>query len=279
MRSTHSPRFTTRMKCTLPAIAILTAGLLLSAPVLMGAPLPRTASSPQELEGTRLQLKVDQEARGVRDMGLWVGPLRLRMDQPSSDMSLIWTGGEGGGMSMVMHAQKIYMGYSIEDLEKMVGQTRARGSDQAGPGESLADKWETPPRFVATGNTKAIGAWSADEYRLEGPEDTPDAVFWFTTDTGAELLPVLEQLVSAIDALNTPALQSISGGMPDGGLVGAMNERWDEMDVPPGFPVEIITSEGGTTTTITVVDIEQGALDATEFEPPAGYQKMQIPIR
>jgi hypothetical protein len=67
--------------------------------------------------------------------------------------------------------------------------------------------------------------------------------------------------------------------MPDGGLVGAMNERWDEMDVPPGFPVEIITSEGGTTTTITVVDIEQGALDATEFEPPAGYQKMQIPIR
>jgi hypothetical protein len=67
--------------------------------------------------------------------------------------------------------------------------------------------------------------------------------------------------------------------MPDGGLVGAMNERWDEMDVPPGFPVEIITSEGGTTTTITVVDIEQGALDASEFEPPAGYQKMQIPIR
>ena len=44
-------------------------------------------------------------------------------------------------------------------------------------------------------------------------------------------------------------------------------------------PVEIITSEGGTVTTITVVSVEQGALDAAEFEPPDGYQQMQIPIR
>ena len=191
-------------------------------------------------------------------------------------MSLIWIGGDGGGMSMIMHPQKIYMGYSMEDIEKMAEQTRARPPEQT---RSSAEDWETPPLFVATGNTKTVGGWSADEYRLEGPEDTPDAIFWFTTDTGAELHPVLEQLVAAIDALNTPALQSISGGMPDGGLVGAMNERWDEMNVPPGFPVEIITSEGGTNTTITVTSIEQGALDAADFEPPAGYQKMQIPIR
>lgn len=191
-------------------------------------------------------------------------------------MSLIWIGGEGGSMSMIMHPQKIYMAYSMEDVEKMAGQTRARPPEQA---ESSPEDWENPPLFVATGNTKTVGGWSADEYRLEGPEDTPDAIFWFTTDTGADLHPVLEQLVAAIDALNTPALQRISGGIPDGGLVGAMNERWDEMNVPSGFPVEIITSEGGTTTTITVISVEQGVLDAADFEPPAGYQKMQIPIR
>ena len=276
MRSTHGQHVVTRWSRTLAAIVILTTSLLLAAPVLVGAPLPGAAPSPQELEGTKLQLKVDQDARGVREMGLWIGPLRLRMDQGSSDISLIWVGGESGGMSMIMHPQKIYMGYSMEDLEKMAGQTRARPPEQA---ESSPEDWENPPLFVATGNTKTVGGWSADEYRLEGPEDTPDAIFWFTADTGADLHPVLEQLVAAIDALNTPALQSISGGMPDGGLVGAMNERWDEMNVPPGFPVEIITNEGGTTTTITVISVEQGALDAADFEPPAGYQKMQIPIR
>ena len=88
-----------------------------------------------------------------------------------------------------------------------------------------------------------------------------------------------EQLVAAIEALNTPALQRISGGMPDGGLVEQMNEGWDEMNVPPGFPVEIITSEGGTITTITVVSVEQGDLDPADFEPPPDYQKMQMPIR
>ena len=276
MRSTPGQRSTRSGNFTLRAIVFLMT-LLLATPALMGAPLPGAASSPQELEGTKLQLLVDQEARGVREMGLWVAPLRLRMDQESSDMSLIWAGGEGGGMSMVMHPQKVYMSYSIEDLEKMAGQTRARTPEQqAGPANEM---WENPPRFVATGNTKTVGGWSADEYRLEGPEDTPDAIFWFTTETGAELRPVLEQLVAAIDALNTPALQSISGGMPDGGLVAAMDERWDEMNVPPGFPVEIITSEGGTNTTITVVSVEQGALDASEFEAPAGYQKMNMPVR
>lgn len=275
MKTTNRECPARRWNATLPAIVSLLI-LLLAAPTLMGAPLPAAASSPQTVEGTKLQLKLDQAERGVREMGLWISPLRLRMDQPENDMSLIWAGGEGGGMSMVMHAQKMYMGYSIEDLEKMVGQTRARAPEQT---ESPSEMWETPPRFVATGNTKQVGAWNADEYRLEGPEDTPDAVFWFTTETGAELRPVLEQLGGAIDALNTPALQSISGGMPDGGLVGAMGERWDEMDVPPGFPVEIVTSEGGTTMTITMTSVEQGAFPAADFEPPAGYQKMQIPIR
>jgi hypothetical protein len=124
-----------------------------------------------------------------------------------------------------------------------------------------------------------VGSWNASEYRLEGSEDTPDVTFWFSEETGAELHPMVEQLVAAIDALNSSALQRISGGMPDGGLVAQMNEGWDEMNVPPGFPVEIITSEGGTVTTITVISVEQGPLAAAEFEPPAGYQKMQMPIR
>lgn len=278
MRTTHHTHPSRRWNVTpLTKVSLVsTAILLLATPALLGAPLPAAASSPQTVEGTKLQLQIDQDDRGVREMGIWIGPLRLRMDQPANDMSLIWAGGEGGGMSMVMHAQKMYMGYSIEALEKMAGQTRARAPEQT---ESPAEKWENPPRFVATGNTKMVGVWNAEEYRLEGPEDTPDAVFWFTTDTGADLRPVLEQLVGAIDALNTPALQSISGGMPDGGMVGAMDERWEEMNVPPGFPVEIITNEGGSPMTITMTSVEQGVFDAADFEPPADYQKMQIPIR
>ena len=275
MRTDDLHRRSPRRSSTLPPVVALTT-LVMAAPMLLGAPLPAAASAPQELQGTKLQLQVDQEARGVREMGLWIAPLRLRMDQASSDMSLIWMGGEGGGMSMVMHPQKIYMQYSIEDIEKTLGSTRAGAAEQA---ETAMEEMGTPPVFVATGNTKTVGAWNAAEYRLEGQEATPDVVFWFTEEAGAELQPMVEQLVAAIDALNTPSMQKIGGGMPDGGLVAQMNEGWDEMNVPPGFPVEIITSEGGTTTTITIVSVEQGALDPTDFEAPAGYQKMNMPVR
>lgn len=253
---------------------ILLAALLVAGPALFVAPGAVAEPSPQSVEGTQLQIQMNQEARGLREIGLWIGPLRLRMDQTANQMSLLWIGGEGGSMSMVMHPEKMYMQYSMEDVERMLGQTRAQAQ-----AESAEEAFGSPPRFVATGNTKTVGAWNASEYGLEGPEDTPDVIFWFSQDAGAELRPVVEQLVAAIDALNTPALRRISGGMPDGGLVAHLNASWDEMGVPPGFPVEIVTSEGGTLTTITVVSIEQGALDAADFEPPDGYQRMQMPIR
>jgi hypothetical protein len=249
-------------------------GLIATSPPLLGSSATGTEASRQAIEGTKLQIEINQEARGLREMSLWIGPLRLRMDQNANQMSLLWDGGEGGSMSMVMHPEKMYMQYSMDDIEKALGATRA--TEQA---EEVAERMSTPPRFVPTGNSKTVGAWNASEYRLEGPEDTPDVIFWFSEETGADLHPMVEQLVAAIDALNTSALQRISGGMPDGGLVAQMNEGWDEMNVPPGFPVEIITSEGGTMTTITVISVEQGALDPVDFEPPDGYQKMQLPIR
>jgi hypothetical protein len=259
---------------TRTSVTLLIAGLVLTSPLIVDSLIAGPGPARQAIEGTALQIEINQDARGLREMGLWVGPLRLRVDQNANQMSLLWIGDEGGHMSMVMHPEKMYMQYSMDDIEKALGATRAPEA-----GEAVAERMGTPPRFVPTGGTKTVGAWSASEYRLEGPEDTPDATFWFSEETGADLHLLVEQLVAAVDTLNTPALQRISGGMPDGGLVAQMNEGWDEMNVPPGFPVEIITSEGGTMTTITVISVQQGALDPTDFEPPAGYQKMQIPIR
>lgn len=250
-------------------------GLGLALGLLLVVATPGLAA-PQGIEGTKISIEVESERGSPYPVNLWLGPDRLRVDQ-GTEISIVWSGGADGSMMMIMHEQQTYMEFTAEMMERMAAMMGGppAGEEAAGEVEEMA----TPPRFVATGNTKTVGTWNASEYQLIHEDQTSETQMWFSEDIDVDLKSVLDQVMESMESLNNPMMQRMGGDMSDAGMIETMNERWDEMDVPAGFPVQIVTTEGGSTNTVTVTTVEQGALDSSVFQAPAGYQKMQMPFR
>ena len=69
-------------------------------------------------------------------------------------------------------------------------------------------------------------------------------------------------------------------GSRGGGMIGQIQAQMAAVNMPDGFPVQIISSVGGMPSTSTLHAIDQNAAFGPEtWEAPAGYAKMAMPFR
>lgn len=248
----------------LAAVALLVAVLAL--PALAGPAAP-------QVSGTYLEEEVVSAGEAPNLIKLWVAGDRMRFETPGQ-MALVWIGGADGRMMMIQHQQRMYLEWTAEQMKAM-GQMMGGAMQESGAEE---DEMSEPPTFTRTGNTKTVGEWSAYEVRVEHPEQTGDTTMWFSEDVAVDPAQLMQSVASSMESMQAPMLGGMGGGDASGfGMLASAREMMARMNMPAGFPVQIITTEGGDTTTITLKAVRQGPLEASVFEAPAGYQKMQMP--
>ncbi len=233
---------------------------------------PAQAIAPQTVSGTYLEIETESAGQ-LTSMKLWLGPNAMRMDADTQGgVSVISIGGDDGKMLMVMHQQNQYMEFTAETMAGMAG--RLGRMPTAEIEAEIAEA--TPPTFTRTGNTKQVGEWAAYEVLVESPDQDGDMVMWFSQDVGADFRALAEQVVTSMSSLlNSPMMSMVGGG---GGIFDEIEAQLGAVDMPDGFPVQII-SGGGSQSISTLKAIDQNAtFDAATWEAPEGYTKMPMPF-
>jgi len=248
-------------KSGLTRLTLAVALLLAAAPLALGS---------QGVDGTHLSWNVESDD-GPMDIEIFVAPEHLRMDM-GQDSSMIYRGGD---MIMVMHAEQAYMVFSEEMMEQMGAMMGGRAGQQ----EMEQGDLGTPPSFVRTGNSKQIGPWTAYEVEVTHPEQTGQTTVWFSEDVDVDLVTFLRQMAASMESFTSPMMQGMGRGASGAelGMLGALHDQIGQMDLPTGFPVQIINVEQGETNTITLTGAEQGPMSPDTFAPPSGYQEMRMP--
>ena len=92
---------------------------------------------------------------------------------------------------------------------------------------------------------------------------------WLTNDTETGMFELMARLG---DVLQLPMM---------GGGSQSQLQKYRNMAAAQGLPggrvVRIVSHDGDNTTTITLMGIEPGPFPADTFQPPSGYQQMQMP--
>ena len=243
-----------------------------AAALLLIVTVPVQATAPQATSGTYLE--IETEAGGqMTVLKLSLADNALRMDADNQGgISVISIGGDDGKMIMAMHSQRQYMEFTAETLASMAGMM---GQAQPQIEEEIADA--TPPTFTRTGNTKQVGEWSAYEVLVEHPDQDGDTIMWFSPDVDADFRALAGQVMSSMSSLlNSPMARMGGGGS---GVFDQIEAQLGAVDIPDGFPVQIISGGGGSQSTNTLKAINQSAtFEATTWEPPEGYSKMSMPF-
>jgi xanthine dehydrogenase molybdopterin-binding subunit B len=138
----------------------------------------------------------------------------------------------------------------------------------------------TPPTFTRTGQTKLVGEWNAYEVRVEHPEQDGEMIMWFSQDVDADFRTLAQQVSESMSSLlNSPLLRMGGGGGGPAETFEQFQAQMNAVEMPDGFPVQIITDAGGSPSTNTLRAIDQNASFGPEtWEPPAGYTKMDMPF-
>lgn len=224
--------------------------------------------------GTYLEMESESDGEPMV-IKLSLGSDRLRMDI-GEEMSLVSIGGDEGKMLMIQHAGQSYVEFTAETMEMMPG---IMGQMPAQIEEELEED-RMPPTFTRTGNTKQIGQWSAYEVLVQHPEQDGDLTMWFSQEVDADFRALVGQVMGSMSSLfNSPMLGRMGGGGA-AGMLGQIQAQMTAVNMPDGFPVQIISSAGGMQSTNTLRVIDQNASFGPEtWEAPAGYSKMAIPFR
>ena len=195
-------------------------------------------------------------------MTYWLGPDRLRMD--TSRLSMVWLGGAGPRMVVIQHPERQYIEFTSEDLETM---RRMRQGVGGGGGDV------SPLRFEVTGRRETIGAWRAFEVRVTGLPHGQQGLLWLTSEIETGLFEVFARLSEVMEGIPTPAGRDSAAPqelLRYAGLAEAPG-------VPDGTAVRYVATEGETTTTVTVVDLQPGPFPDDTFGAPPGYEKLRMP--
>jgi hypothetical protein len=257
-----------------PVPTICTRGIGGAAVVLLLLSGPAPALPAQSVTGTYLEMEI-QSGGQTQLMKLSLGPDRLRMDT-GQDVSFVSIGGDDGKMLMIQHGEKIYMEFTAEMMASFAAMMGQMPPDV----EQEEDENTTPPTFTRTGNTKQVGEWSAYEVRVEHPEQQGELTMWFSQDIDADVQAIAEQVMGSLSSLlDNPMLRGM-GGMGGGtGVFDSMQRDIASLNMPDGFPVQVISNEGGMQSTNTLKAIDQGAsFEPSTWAAPEGYQKMQMPM-
>lgn len=240
--------------------------------VVLVAGLPASA-----LQGTSgMTLEVESSGSGpARLIKLALGDGSMRFD--TDQISMVSLGGDDGKMLMIQHAQNMYMEFTAEMMMGMAGMMG--GQTPADVEEKVENM--TPPTFTRTGNTKQVGEWNAYEVKVEHPDQDGDVTMWLSMDVDADFRDVATQMMNSMSGLlNNPMLSRMGGGGSAGSLIDTVKAQLSATEMPDGFPVQIITDAGGSTSTITLRAINPNAsFDASTWAAPEGYQKMTMPGR
>lgn len=150
-------------------------------------------------------------------------------------------------MIMLMPEEKMYM---VMPIKQTIEKAAAK-----------ADIKE--PDIEKTGRTETILGYKCDEYVTKEKKTTTE--IWIAEGLGAFM------------GLGE------SGGGPMGGMFGGKKKAasgWEEkFKGKPGFPLRVVSRDAKNKETFRMeaTKIEPGSLPASLFQPPAGWQKFQMP--
>jgi len=221
-----------------------------------------------------IYLEVESDGGGqVQTIKLSLGADSLRMDTEQG-VSLVSVGGDGGKMLMIQHAEQQYMEFTAEMMKAMAGMMGQMPAEVEQEVENI-----TPPTFTRTGNTKQVGAWNAYEVRVEHPDQDGEMTMWFSPDVDADFRSLAQQVVDSVSSLLNSPLARMGGAGGGAGIMQQIEAQMSAVDMPDGFPVQIISAAGGTTSTTTLRAIDLNPTFGPEtWEAPAGYTKMDMPF-
>jgi hypothetical protein len=153
-------------------------------------------------------------------------------------------------MLMLMPSEKMYMVMPIKDTV-----------------EKAAKKVEVKePDIEKTGRTETILGYKCEEYVTKDKNNTSE--IWIAEGLGT-FMGLGEN--------------GGGGGGPMGGMFGGKKKAassWEEkFKGKPGFPLRVVTRDGKNKeiSRMEATKIEPGSLPASLFQPPAGWQRMQMP--
>lgn len=175
----------------------------------------------------------------------------VRMEFPSAD--------EGGAVMIMNWAKKEMIMLMVEDEMYMVMPLKtvaqAMGGKPAGP----------DPKVEKTGRTETILGYPCEEYRsTEGGETTE---MWVTDQLGT--------------------FMGLSGGNPMEGMMGGSGKSsptsgWERAlkGQTAAFPLRVVNrdAKGREIFRLEVKKIDPGSLPDSLFVPPAGFEKMNLPM-
>ena len=224
-----------------------------------------TAAQSDELKAV---MRIEAAGQPAMDMEYYLGDDRMRLDVPQG-MSVISTSGANPRVLMVQHQERRYIEWGADQLrmmQQMLQRIPGRSGDQS-------DEFDPGSlNFERTGATGPVGPWNAFEVRMTNA-DGEEGALWITTDADIGLFEVSLRLAESASALQ----------MPMAGSAGAAEEflRYrsvaESQGLPDGKVVRIVSGEDDEAVTITLMSVELGTLPSDTFEPPAGYERMQMP--
>lgn len=150
-------------------------------------------------------------------------------------------------MTMLMPEQKMYMVMPMKQtLEKAAAMADAKD-----------------PEIEKTGRTETILGYKCDEYVTKDKNTTTE--IWIAEGLGAFM-----------------GLGENGGGGGMGGMFGGKKKTggWEEkFKGKPGFPLRVVSRDAKSKETFKMeaTKIEPGSLPASLFQPPAGYERFQMP--
>ena len=253
---------------------LLTSGSLAALLLILVLPVQAIFSAAEG--GTYLE--IETEAAGeVTNIRIWLSLNAIRIDADTQGgVSVVSTGGDEGKLLMIMHQQKTYMEFAAAMMANMAAML---GQMQPETAEELVEA--TQPTLTRTGNTKQVGAWAAYEVLAQNPGEDGGMFMWFSQDLEADFRTLAEQILASMASLlNSPIMSMISmTGGSDPGLFDEIEAQLETVDMPDGFPVQIISSANGMERTITLKALAQDVtFDTATWDPPEGYTKMRMPF-
>ena len=240
--------------------------LLLAVLVLGPSPWRVFAQSADDVKAV---MRIETDGQPPLDMEYSLGQEKMRLDMPQ-DVSVISTTGDNPSMLMIQHPQKRYIEWGSQQLEMMRQMLQRMQGGSGGTEPDIFDP--TTLQFEQTGQTQQIGSWNAFEVLMQG-SDGQEGALWLTTDAEIGLFELSLRAAEAASMLQNP----MAGG--GGGSQQFLQYRSlaEAQGLPEGRVVRIVSSEDNGGATITLISVETGPLPVDTFEPPAGYEQMQMP--
>ncbi len=213
-------------------------------------------------------MRIEAPGQPPMDMEYFLGEDRMRLDM-SEEMSVISITDSDPSMLMLQHPQQRYIEWNAQQLQmmqQMMGQLpNASGSPSA------SDFDPTQIQFEETGNTAQVGPWNAFEVLMTSADGEQGAL-WLTTEADVGLFEITLRAAEAASAFSMP--MGGGGGSPAFLQYQSLAQA---QGLPEGRCVRIVADDDNGGTTITLLSAEPGSIPASTFEPPAGYQQMQMP--